>query len=47
MNEYSLFFSKRAKRELSKIDKPIRHTILSWLEKMSKEQQTQDFTERH
>ena len=33
MNEYSLFFSKRAKKELLKIDKPIRHTIVSWMEK--------------
>ena len=27
MNEYSILFSKRAKKDLSKIDKPIRHTI--------------------
>lgn len=33
MNEYSLFFSKRAKKDLLKIDKPIRHTIVSWMEK--------------
>ena len=33
MNEYSLFFSKRAKKDLLKIDKPIRYTIVSWMEK--------------
>ena len=33
MNEYSILFSKRAKKDLSKIDKPIRHTIVSWIEK--------------
>ncbi|MGP1367139.1 MAG: type II toxin-antitoxin system RelE family toxin [Schwartzia sp. (in: firmicutes)] len=33
MSEYSIFFSKRAKKELLKIDKPIRRTIVSWIEK--------------
>ena len=33
MSEYFIFFSKRAKKELLKIDKPIRRTIVSWIEK--------------
>ena len=33
MSEYAIFFSKRAKKELLKIDKPIRRTIVSWIEK--------------
>ena len=33
MSEYSIFFSKRAKKELLKIDKPIRRMIVSWIEK--------------
>lgn len=37
MSAYSIFFSKRAKKELLKIDKPIRRMIVSWIEKNIKE----------
>lgn len=33
MSAYSLLLTKRAQRELSEIDAPIRKTIIAWMEK--------------
>ncbi len=33
MSAYKLFLTKRAQKELAKIDAPIRKTIIAWMEK--------------